>query len=152
MFLHSFLNLCTRILIILIIREFLLMIVRTVFLNKEVKRIQGKVALVYALLMTKELFDDGDIPQNIPVRGIGRYQVSLDENFLKIDEMVIDLKKDLINQLLPLIAPMFEKIELEASFGIFFKGSLIRSCMSIENVIKSLPQMIEEDKKKGDLV
>ena len=152
MFLHSFLNLCTRVLIILIIREFLLMIVRTVFLNKEVKRLQGKVALVYALLTTKELFDEGDIPKNIPVNGSGRYQVALGDHLLKIDEMEIDLKKDLTNQLLPLVVLMFEKIELEASFGILFKGSLIRSCMVIENVIKSLPQMIEKDKWKGEIL
>ena len=152
MFLHVFLTLCTRVLIILIIREVILMIMRTIFLKKEVKNLKGKVSLVYALLSTKEFFKSSENVKNIFVPGSGMYAVYLNEKCLRIDETVINLKKDLVSQLLPLVKPVFEKIEEDATYGIFLKRDLIRSCQAIEKIIQDLPQMIEEETQKGELL
>ena len=149
---HAFLNLLTNILIILIIREGIFMIFRTVLLHQEIRRLQGKIALVYALLSTKELFNTLGNLKTIPVRGSGLYEVSLTEECLRIDETEINLNLDLINQLLPLVTEVIEKIEEKSFHGIFLKRNLIYSCQAIENLIRELPCMIEIEKKKGQML
>lgn len=147
--LYAFLNILTSILIVLILHEVIIMSFRTIWLHQEIRKLQGKIALVYALLSTKELFNTIGNIKVIPVRGSGLYEVCLTEECLKIDETEINLNTDLIKQLLPLVEAIREKIEEESSYGIFLKKSLMFSCQSIEKLIQELPSLIEEEKKKG---
>ena len=150
--LHAFLNFLIYILILLIIREGFIMFFRTVSLHHEIRKLQGKIALIFALLSTKEIFNTFGALKTIFVKGSGRYNVSLTEECLKIDETEINLKIDLVNQLLPLVNEVLEKIEEESFHGIFLKSDLVHSCQAIESLIRESPQMIAEERRKGEML